>query len=444
MRQLYRRVIARFVIVLLGAFFVISPACATEYTITYLGALYAGPSAESQAYAINIHDQITGETTSPNGDQHAFLYSGGVMMDLGTLWANTNGLSYGYAINDQGVVAGQSENTNGEYNPFYLQTAVPGARMVDMGTLGGVEGGIAFGINNLNAIVGDATTTDDQIANAFLSSVGGTMQNLGLTSYDYSGGRGINDSGVIVGQVQLDVSGEPYVPFIDTGTGITELPLNPGDTSGNANAINASGVAVGVSGSQAVAWLGGATGSVQSLGYLPTNGTSPSSVALGLNDVGQIVGASEVSFAIPHAFIYENGKMSDLNDLIAPGHAAGFAYLARATGINNNGDITGYGLQTNGDAYFGFLAKVYAPSGGLSGPAIVMNRPVLTNNQALLNFSVYNLSNATYHLLETPQVNTNSWSTNTTAVFTTNVLDSSYRFTDTKSPGTRYYRVRSP
>ena len=43
---------------------------------------------------------------------------------------------------------------------------------------------------------------------------------------------------------------------------------------------------------------------------------------------------------LPHAFIYENGHMTDLNSLIGPG--SGWQ-LHSTGGINGSGQITGYG-----------------------------------------------------------------------------------------------------
>jgi probable HAF family extracellular repeat protein len=164
---------------------------------------------------------------------------------------------------------------------------------------------------------------------------------------------------VIVGQSYNPNATSYEIPFIDTGGGLVALPLLTGNATGNANAINSMGVAVGVSGSQAVSWTGG---SVQGLGFLPATGITPNSVAFGINDAGQIVGVSDVGFAAPHAFIYQDGTMTDLNRLIAPGKSGGFTTLNYATAINNIGSITGYGLRPGHNAYFAFLAVPNIPT----------------------------------------------------------------------------------
>jgi probable HAF family extracellular repeat protein len=42
------------------------------------------------------------------------------------------------------------------------------------------------------------------------------------------------------------------------------------------------------------------------------------SLATGINAKGQVVGYAENSSGSYHAFLYDNGMMADLNDLVAP------------------------------------------------------------------------------------------------------------------------------
>src|SRR5437660_7681384 len=73
-----------------------------------------------------------------------------------------------------------------------------------------------------------------------------------------------------------------------------------------------------------------------------------SSYAYGINDSGTIVGYSWTPNSDhPHAFVYLNGMMIDLNSLIPSG--AGWELL-EAYGINNGGQIVGEGLL-NGQSH---------------------------------------------------------------------------------------------
>src|SRR5258708_37923513 len=74
------------------------------------------------------------------------------------------------------------------------------------------------------------------------------------------------------------------------------------------------------------------------LGTLPGGVAKPGtgSLAAAVNGHGQVVGSSLNSKGESRAVIWENGKITDLNDLI-PG-ATGLV-LTRATAINNRGQI---------------------------------------------------------------------------------------------------------
>ncbi len=58
-----------------------APARSAIYTVTDLGTL-GGNS--SQAASINAGGQVTGQSFTSSLEYHAFLYSGGTMIDLGT------------------------------------------------------------------------------------------------------------------------------------------------------------------------------------------------------------------------------------------------------------------------------------------------------------------------------------------------------------------------
>jgi len=78
-----------------------------------------------------------------------------------------------------------------------------------------------------------------------------------------------------------------------------------------------------------------------------------SSHAYRINDLGQVVGYAPANGGeIP--FVYENGKISDLRTL------SGLDFQV-ATGINNRGQISGYG-QINGVSHGFLLTPIPEPS----------------------------------------------------------------------------------
>ena len=116
---------------------------------------------------------------------------------------------------------------------------------------------------------------------------------------------------------------------------------------------------------------------LENLGTLPSNGPGSepglTSSAYDINDLNQVVGTSwlvtaNTSLSDPskyHAFLWENGQMSDLNDLAQL--PAGWI-LTRATAINEYGDIVGVGLKDGIE--HGFVLS----NGTISGPPPAQNQ----------------------------------------------------------------------
>jgi probable HAF family extracellular repeat protein len=90
---------------------------------------------------------------------------------------------------------------------------------------------------------------------------------------------------------------------------------------------------------------------MQDLGTLPGDVNSG---GLGTNNQGDIVGASingDAATGSPRAILWHNGVMTDLNSL-APDSPL---YLLTAFGINDAGQIVGFGASAIGEIH-GFLA----------------------------------------------------------------------------------------
>lgn len=91
-------------------------------------------------------------------------------------------------------------------------------------------------------------------------------------------------------------------------------------------------------------------GKITQIGPLPGDAFS---LAYGINDQGQVVGQSIDASGNSRAFIWQNGQISDLNEMVPPGSP----YLVFAGDINNRGEITGGALDPNsGELGPGFLA----------------------------------------------------------------------------------------
>ena len=125
-----------------------------------------------------------------------------------------------------------------------------------------------------------------------------------------------------------------------------------------ANAINNRGQVAGVSAmsgnttTHAFLWTK-ERGKMLDLGTLSGD---VNSAALGINDRGEMVGASFGAAGPingnPRAFLWKDGMMTDLNDLI-PANSP--LHLLTAFGINDAGEIAGFGVTGSGDLH-AFLA----------------------------------------------------------------------------------------
>jgi probable HAF family extracellular repeat protein len=230
--------------------------------------------------------------------------------------------------------------------------------MFELGTLGGSISS-ARDINNVGQIVGTSVGGEMLAQNrAFLwtplnndpMANEGVMISLGVIDPDTfqarSQAEAINDSAVVVGSSKVGINFHAF-RWVD-GQGMIDLGTLGGTTS-HAYDINNDGLIVGVATnaagrSRAFKWFD-TNGNGQSddgemidIGTIEGN-ESHASTAFGVNNFGHIVGYSDTS-GTPHAFVYRDGIMLDLNDLIDP--ASGWE-LIEARAINDSGQIVGRG-----------------------------------------------------------------------------------------------------
>jgi probable HAF family extracellular repeat protein len=236
--------------------------------------------------------------------------------------------------------------------------------ITDLGTLGGTES-FAYGVNDFGQVVG-YSYLDDVNRHAFLYT-NGTLSDLGSLG-GYSGANAINDKGIIVGFSSNKVDGNAHAFLYDRGRMKDIDPVNAGDftsTESYAHDINNFNRVVGEFLTQdqaafhAFLYRAGAFTDLGAAG-------SPQTTAYAINDGGVVVGITFVPYIdrclgpqslkyVPctkykqHAFVYANGKLTDLNDLVdAPGWE-----LTWALDVNDRGQIAGYG--TSGGSSRAFL-----------------------------------------------------------------------------------------
>jgi probable HAF family extracellular repeat protein len=86
--------------------------------------------------------------------------------------------------------------------------------------------------------------------------------------------------------------------------------------------------------------------------------------AFGINDDGRVVGTSNVTGGDFRAFIWENGTMYDLNDLLDPNDTW---ELRWATDVNNDGEITGWGTNPSSETRALLLTQPCGGAGPMGG-----------------------------------------------------------------------------
>jgi probable HAF family extracellular repeat protein len=91
---------------------------------------------DSKAYGIDDSGQVVGGAYTASGDEHAFLYCGGKMIDLDTLPGGSTSSAYG--ISNNGQVVGYSNTASGEQHAFLYS----GGTMTDLNNLVGLPSGV--------------------------------------------------------------------------------------------------------------------------------------------------------------------------------------------------------------------------------------------------------------------------------------------------------------
>jgi probable HAF family extracellular repeat protein len=247
-----------------------------------------------------------------------------------TLTVLGSGIAYG--INDSGLVVG------GGVRAFTWDST---HGMQDLETLG-VDGlSDAFAVSPAGLIVGDAPAPIfGNPRHAFLNDHG-TVTDLGTFGGPLSAARGVNDAGQVVGWAETDDPYEDEHAFLwDGPNGLQDLGTLGGLAS-TAWAINSSGLVVGHSfdGPRAFVW--------DSVSGMHEIGGGIRSGAYGVNDAGQVVGGQVVSSSIGDAFLYDGGTLTDLGNL---GHG-----VAGALAINDAGVIVGGATARDSWSGHGFV-----------------------------------------------------------------------------------------
>lgn len=287
---------------------------------------------DPQISRINNLGQGIGNLVTASGVTHAFIETNGRRTDLGSL----GGWSHAGAINDLGQVAGTSLGADGRIHLFLYSGGV----MRDLGVLG--ENANVLGVNSRGEIIGNHAPAGRNRPPgrenvAFLYSGGRLRELVPLDRYYEAFARAINDRGQVVGfaadeEAVIWEGGRTRVigPLIGSWS-FPEDINDRGDVVGSGALPGSAGPGDG----RAFLYSGGRVTDLGTFG-------GPLAYANAINNLGQIVGGAEIRYHETRAFIYERGRMHNLNDLIQPG--TGW-FLEAGTAINDRGEILAWGYR---------------------------------------------------------------------------------------------------
>ena len=312
-----------------------------EFRVVNLSSL---GGSENAGNSINDHALVAGFANLPdNNSRHAMLWLYGFRFDLGTLGGPNSNVPWPVK-NTSGLIAGIAQTTTpqprGETwscRSFFATPTRAAATCLGvvweegkiraLPTLGG-NNGFATGANNHRQVVGWAENT-------------------------------VEDPSCVRPQI-LQFRATLWGPDLDK---VRELPPLTGDSTSAATGINDKGQVIGISGAcgtavggvaarHAVLWEKGKPIHLGNLGGIAWN------TPMALNERGDIVGFSNISAADgaafnARAFLWERGRMMDLNELVPDDYAD---HLYTANDINNLGQITGYTVKAGTEDSLAFWA----------------------------------------------------------------------------------------
>jgi probable HAF family extracellular repeat protein len=373
---------------------------AVSYDVAKVPASLGG--TQSRGMAINASGLVAGWSNLADGSRHAVVWRDGVISDLGTLGGPSSTVPWP-GLNDGGTVVGIShtdrpdplhEDWSCDLGLFLPQTTdlicsgffLDGGRLRELPTLGGNHG-FAAGVNTRGETVGwaetavhDSTCVDAQVLGfrAVIwdpkSGSNGKIKTRELRPLGddaASAATAINDDGVAVG-----ISGDcdqavgrfsaRHAVLWGKNHKPVEIPNLGGSTWHTPMDINGAGDVVGFSNppgpgdpegefiAQAFFW-GNGSATATPIGTLDGDALSE---AFAINARRQVVGVSFGGTSGSRAFLWQNGVLSNLNDLvdIAPD------VLLSAQDINDAGLITGRVLDGTTGEVLMFVATPVAPA----------------------------------------------------------------------------------
>jgi uncharacterized membrane protein len=232
-----------------------------------------------------------------------------------------------------------------------------------------------FGVSHAGIAVGRSIRTG--ASQAFTWTLKGGIVGLpNLAGRSNAVSNSANDTGIVVGTAANTLFGTDRLPVIWQNGAVSQLPLPPGETLGDANSVNASNVAVGSVDAgtfqQGVIYSGGSATIITQ--------TTPTGcfflTAFGINDSGRVVGQGidPNNAARNVGIVYDIGQSMAFEVGALPGFNGALAF-----GVSNTGYVVGSSMlnQGSGMPFFwsdqGGMVAIPLATGTSEGSARAVN-----------------------------------------------------------------------
>lgn len=355
------------------------------YNVTDLGTL----GGASVARGVNSLGQVVGTYEPGLGKTGAFLWTAqGGMIDLPGMGGDN---TFAYDINSAGQIVGGADGAGGVLHARLWDTAGNGTDI----NPGPDYWSPAYAINeNGRAVLQGNLTTNTfgtrmilwDAANGFVDRR--SLEGIEAIGWDINNTDNVALVWEAIGSRGDVVGTDAPAHFWHPENGLWFVPPLTGSMSGNSYSINDSNIVVGgfaVKEGRDIVW--------KAFMFVPNYGNDPGyerpyigrghtydlgtlggdSIAWAINNSSQIVGTSTLLGGELHAFISQEDEaqgmrvLNDLNSLLLdnPGWVLNEAY-----GINDAGQIVGYGVNPQGDTHAFLLTPVPEP-GSVAAVAVL-------------------------------------------------------------------------
>jgi hypothetical protein len=275
-----------------------------------------------------------------------------------------------------GMGTGISSASSAETEQQPLGSGVPQYQIFDIGVVQtGDTASQGFGVSTGGVAVGRSVRSGGAQAFSWTQAAGiAGLPNLAGRSFCVANGSAAG--GLIAGTCAASLFGTSRLPVIWQNGAVSQLPLPSGETLGDTNDINASGVAVGSINAGSLQRAAVYSVSTATVITQTTSNGSFFTTAFGVNDSGRVVGAGvDPSNAARNVgMVYDIGSSSAFEVGALPGANGALAFA-----VSNTGFVVGSSMLNQGSglpfiwSQAGGMVSIPLPTGTTQGSARAVN-----------------------------------------------------------------------